>query len=303
MKILRFEDDSIAFATPLSAYPGNTGVVDTQEEALRNNRYSPNVIEALGGNAAKTAVIQGPDGKQYIVKEGIDGDETARTSRNTIKNIEEDKSAVSDTLSAAYFVGNTDLHGGNTFHNEQSITVIDHDNGGYDFGGFGFNKTGVSSYDSFWSIHSMGATVAFPDKVQMRIYELAEEIQQGRDLDVPEGTLHYDYAQDAAEKAIRGAYISDEYDLDKENIPESVSTPPDEFNTISELPDPQSDDVDSYEVTAVPDDTGSIVEGEVINVNKVLNEVEVEVDIGLSMTTTHDIDNINHLTQIGVDVE
>ena len=132
MDILEMPDGSRVFAIPTSAYvSGNVGVGVNDEEAVANNRVGPEIVEAFGGGAADTEIVE-HEGEEYIVKEGVDG--------HTIHDINHDpgidtqiffdaKDAVSETVAAGYFAGNSDLHGGNIVYNHEDdeAYVIDHD--------------------------------------------------------------------------------------------------------------------------------------------------------------------------------
>jgi hypothetical protein len=195
MKILTMPDDRRVFATPVDAYNDiTTGVVDSAAEARRNNLNSPVVIEHLGGNACATDIVESPDGEEHIAKEGIEGslfkkvryDLSLDDDRELVESLEE-------TLAAAYFVGNSDLHGANLMVNreENEATVIDHDSAG-------------PSYGSWMDMRRISMSPARHDEIENHIYENCREYMRG-DMDIPEeieGTAHESYFMQAVESVV-----------------------------------------------------------------------------------------------------
>jgi len=282
MKIMDMPDGSRVFATPVDAYPGPTGVVDSREEAVTNNTYSPNVIEALGGTAAQTRTMEGPDGREYIAKEGIPGQTFSEWSQTPPDEAVRLTESNTNTRAAAYFVGNRDLHGGNMVVDEDGeLTVIDHDSAGFSSDAFGPRRVAdISRYNR------LGADV--PE----RVYELAQEIRSGeRDLGVPEYSDHADYANAAAEKAVRQAYLDPSYDLPEDQTPAELQFPPSGIYELDDLRDPNDVPGESYGVEFVADDAG-VKEGELLDIE---DDGTIVIEVHGRTTTFTDL---NRLTEV-----
>ena len=285
MKVLQMPDGSRAFATPVDAYPGTTGVVKSRDEARTNNLNSPEVIEALGGTAAQTATTEGPDGREYIVKEGVPGQtasEYANRGGSASENVQEQ---ASETMSAAYFVGNLDLHGGNAVVNTDTgeLAIIDHDSAGYmSRGGFG-PQNEVADTSRFTS---GPRGIRAPDATE-KIYEKAQQIRAGEvDLGVPDLSDHAEYANDAADKAVRQAYVDPTYDLPDDQVPAELQFPPTGIESLDDFDDPDDRPDDFYEVTFV-DGNGDVVVGEVKDIRDG-EEMVVENTEGYGVDTITD---------------
>lgn len=283
MKIMDMPDGSRVFATPVDAYPGPTGVVDSRDEAVTNNTYSPNVIEALGGTAAQTRTMEGPDGREYIAKEGIPGQTYSEfrstAPRDPSEGLEESRA---NTFAAAYFVGNRDLHGGNmVVSDEGELAVIDHDSAGFTSDAFGSRRVAdISRYNRG------GADVA------ERVYDLAQEIRSGdRDLGVPDYSDHADYAKAAAEKAVRQAYLDPSYDLPEDQTPAELQFPPSGIYELDDLRDPNDVPDESYGVKFVADDADE-KEGELLDIQE---DGTIVVEVHGRVTTFTDL---NRLTEV-----
>jgi len=266
MKIAEMDDGSRVFATPLSAYPGRTGVVRSEAEARRNNLRSPDVIDALGGTAAQTALTDGPGDEAYIAKEGIPGDTVAEYSDDTFLGDIPDavKESAADTMAAAYFVGNVDLHGGNMVVSEdQEVAVIDHDSAGkvIDRVAGVEQVPDLSRYDN--------GPPGIPTDAREKIYDKARDIRAGRvDFGAASRTRHEGFAEDAADKAVRAAYVDPSYDLPDDQVPASLQFPPTlDIETIDDFEDPDDDPDEAYPVVYV-DNNGNKVTGELINVTE-----------------------------------
>jgi len=282
MKIMDMPDGSRVFATPVDAYPGPTGVVDSREEAVTNNTYSPNVIEALGGTAAQTRTMEGPDGREYIAKEGIPGQTFSEWSQTPPDEAVRLTESNTNTRAAAYFVGNRDLHGGNMVVDEDGeLTVIDHDSAGFSSDAFGPRRVAdISRYNR------LGADV--PE----RVYELAQEIRSGeRDLGVPEYSDHADYANAAAEKAVRQAYLDPSYDLPEDQTPAELQFPPSGIYELDDLRDPNDVPGESYGVEFVADDA-DVKEGELLDIE---DDGTIVIEVHGRTTTFTDL---NRLTEV-----
>lgn len=260
MEILRYQDGSRDFAIPTSAYPGSTGVVRTTEEAIHNNTFAPVIIDELGGSAAETAVIESPGGEAYIVKEGLEGGTLSEFTRGEKSfeefGIDEDefKESAAETMSAAYFTGNGDLHGGNLYVDTENneLAVIDFDSGGED------RYTGIVNFSSFVGAPGMSLMEQNPRE---KIYDKALDLRRG-EADVGGFGDLPRYANDAADKAARAAYIDDNYELDDNEVPAELQFPPSGVETIDDLEDPNDVPDEFYEVEYVDDD-GDVVAGEI----------------------------------------
>ena len=204
MKIATMPDDSLIFATPLEAYNHiTTGVVDSAAEARENNLNSPIMIDHLGGGACKTRIVEGPDGSEYIAKEGIEGDDLRSRQWSIDENDDAElMDSLARTTAAAFFVGNQDLHSHNIRVNfdTQEATVIDHDAaGGSTFGG------------GFMDVQRIVNDPLSTSQVENEIYDIARDYMRG-DLDVPEeleGTKHESYFMDAIDKLANEEHHSD----------------------------------------------------------------------------------------------
>ena len=285
MKVLEMGDGSRVYATPIDAYPGHTGVVDSREEARRNNLNAPKIIEELGGSTCKTDITEGPDGDEYITKEHVKG----KTARRSVSQEINPESAVK-TSAAAYFVGNVDLHGGNMMIDEDGrLVIIDHDSGTYSGGGM-ISKGSVPDINHF---HLKNAPSG---DVYDRVFELAEEIKRGeRDFgDI--SREHSEYIDDAADKAIRAGYVNGQYEVDEDLLPDELQSPPDGIEDISDMPNPPTPS-DEYEIEYV-DSSGDIVSDSVVE-----NDPDGEglyIDSGWSMDT---ISDPNRIVSIPDDLE
>jgi hypothetical protein len=215
MKVLTMEDGSKVFATPVDAYEdAGTGVVDGPEEAKINNINSPKVINRLRGNACKTELVEGPGGREYIAKEGVPGEKFIDGRRGPIgagatnKHLQSTK----DTLAAAYFVGNGDLHGANMkIDEDEELVIIDHDAAN------GFTINGEHNIDGHFRYDT-----PYKGTNEFDIFTNARNIKQG-EIDFSDiGDAHTDYAHKAADKALRVAAMDDAYDLPPDETPEAM---------------------------------------------------------------------------------
>jgi len=196
MKILTMPDESRIFATPIQAYDNiTTGVVSGSQEARRNNLNSPTMINHLGGNACKTALVEGRDGKEYIAKEGIEGDLLSERQWDINDRDEHGEliESLERSLAAAFFVGNQDLHGANIMVNveAQEATIIDHDAAGPGIGGW---------IDVYRLVRDPADTV----KVEDQIFEICRDYMNG-ETDIPDeldGTYHKDHFKEALESIV-----------------------------------------------------------------------------------------------------
>lgn len=257
MKILDMPDGSRVFATPADAYPGTTGVVSSQDEAITNNTNSPRLIEALGGKASQTEILRGPDDRKYIAKEGIPGQtlsEFRDERRDPPEGLQESRR---DTMAAAYFTGNRDLHGGNLMiSDEGEMVVIDHDSAGFEQNAItGRRIADISRYNQAYG------------NVDERIYDLAQEVRSGeRDLGVPDYSDHAEYAKAAADKAVRQAYLDPSYDLPEDQVPAELQFGPPGVYELDDLRDPNDVPEESYRVEYVADNAQT-VEGELVDID------------------------------------
>jgi hypothetical protein len=208
-------DDTRVFATPLDAYEyTSTGVVDGPVEARINNKNSPKVINALGGLACKTEIVDGPGDRTYIAKEGIDGELLRESSFDSFPPDELVQSA-KETRAAAYFVGNVDLHSANLMvTDDNGLVVIDHDSAGKTFD----DRSGTEKVPNK-SRYKIDLPSGSADE---QIYDNARDIRNG-DVDLSDvGPAHTDFAQRAAEKATRAAVIDPSYDVPSDEVPEEL---------------------------------------------------------------------------------
>jgi len=215
MKVLTMSDDTRVFATPLDAYEyTSTGVVDGPVEARINNKNSPKVINALGGLACKTEIVDGPGDRTYIAKEGIDGELLRESSFDSFPPDELVQSA-KETRAAAYFVGNVDLHSANLMvTDDNGLVVIDHDSAGKTFD----YRSGTEKVPNK-SRYKIDLPSGSADE---QIYDNARDIRNG-DVDLSDvGPAHTDFAQRAAEKATRAAVIDPSYDVPSDEVPEEL---------------------------------------------------------------------------------
>jgi len=264
------------------------------------------VISALGGKAAKTELVEDNTGTEYIVKEGIEGEEVydydGDFSSTVDTGIEVAESAV-ETMSAAYFVGNEDLHGGNMIvSSTNELVIIDHDSAGFAVGGGGTPMHIDMFADELrGSLSPSSQDQEYAQKVKKRIYDKSFDVMRGVDLNVPDGSGHQKYAKEAARDALRGAYVSDEYDIseeDEEYLPDSVSQPPQEIlnrevdiETMDDFPDPEDN---SYDVEYVANDTGGIRSAEVQSIVEVRGKTRMMI----SNMSTGVITDPNRITSI-----
>lgn len=298
MEILRYQDGSRDFAIPVDAYPGTTGVVRSPAEAKRHNRQSPRVINELGGTAAKTRVVEDPEsGDEYIVKEGLEGGVTSAFTRGE-KSLEDEGAdpdelaeSAERTMAAAYFTGNSDLHGGNLFIDAErnEYAVIDFDSGGYQRGAAAqFGQRQVNDISRYSSPGGLGAGNTVD--VYETVYEMAQDIRSG-EVDLGRGEIP-DYAEDAADMAVRVAYMDPEYDLPDNQVPAGLQFPPSGVESVDDLEDPNDVPDESYPVEFVTDG-GHVTTGDLTNIT---DDGDVIVDgPGFGVTI---IDDVNRLTDI-----
>ena len=205
MKILEQPDGSRVFATPAAAYDDTpTVVVSSREEAIRANKDGPKVIEAFGGDACDTRIVE-YQGDDYIVKEGVDGElvnDVRQTRPDDVSDAE--RESMRDTMAAAYFQGNKDLHGANRMFGEDgNVYVIDHDSQ--------TTSTDLLSMTVKWNARA---------DVEGRINELAREYAQG-DIELP------DDVDDRTERTVR-AQVEGAIQENPEEVIPGADSPPDE---------------------------------------------------------------------------
>ena len=254
MEILEYQDGSRDFAIPVDAYErATTGVVDSVAEAVHNNETAPIIINELGGSAAQTEIVEDDDGREYIVKEGIDGETMSSFSMGdadaaVTDQIDEDefKESAAKTMAAAYFTGNGDLHGGNMMVDpeENELSIIDFDSGGYD------RYTDVLDIDRYTT--PRGVQLDYQE-VRENAYEMALDIRRG---DGPQNLFGEmgGYMEDAADKATRAAYLDPDFELDDNEVPAELQFPPTGYEDLSDFPDPNDVPADFVDVEVVNDD-------------------------------------------------
>jgi hypothetical protein len=247
MKILEMSDGSRVFATPVAAYEvAGTRVVDGPIEAKRNNLNSPKVISQLGGSACKTELVEGPGGTEYIAKEGVNGNTQSDFINQRERRTYELRQSANKTMAAAYFVGNMDLHGGNMMvSDDDELVIIDHDSAGI------FRDYYID--EKVADISRFSPRLA-SDNSEL-IYDNARDILNG-DVDFDGiGSQHTDYAERAAQKALRVAAMDPTYELPDEELPE-------EMQTLDGLEDTDNWP-DTGEFVRIVDSDGDIREGSV----------------------------------------
>lgn len=225
MQILEMEDGSRVFATNADeAYP--TMLAESPEEGIENNLRSPKMIEALGGNACRSSVVEGDNGDRYIVREGVEGDLIADIDRGNMDD--ETASSAADTMAAAYFVGNRDLHTANmVVDSNGNVNIIDHDSAGEGASGTTIDMEGFTEHNR---------AGADPQEVKQEIYDTAHQIKSGsQSLPVSEDTSHYEYANKTADKAVRRSYVDPSYNAPSGNRPPELQSAPDGYNSPSDF--------------------------------------------------------------------
>lgn len=195
MDILEYDDGSIDFAILSEAYD-DSAAVESAWYATRNNRDSPAVIETFGGESCQTEIIDDPSGDEYIVKEGIDGKalQDAVTDGDDI-----DADSYIESIAAGYFVGNTDLHVGNLFVDDDgTVTVIDHDQAVWET-----IDREVTSVEQIAEPSLVAMPDVSVDDVREQTREMAQRLVDG-EIELPEGisSAHEQYAQAAADEVI-----------------------------------------------------------------------------------------------------
>jgi hypothetical protein len=295
MEILEYQDGSQDYATPVDAYSNiSTGVVSSPDEAVRNNRTAPRIINRLGGSAAQTEIVEDNEGREYIVKEGIEGETLSEFTGPSYAPMDVSdalQESATETMASAYFTGNADLHGGNMVvdDNEEELSIIDFDSGGYSQPAFAGGSQRVDSMDNFTTPRGIDLDY---QEVYESIYDKAIDIREGNvDIEDIENTDMGYFMMEAANIAARAAYIDEEYDYGDSELPEELRSPPPEIDSIDDLSDPNDDPSNFYDVEFINDD-GKIIEGEVTSVS------ESGIDMNIYYSAQIEISNINRLTEI-----
>lgn len=223
MKVLEFEDGSEAYVVKTEDAISGLTPNDDKERFKRNNTICSKIIESLNGNACRCKTAENEDGDEYLIKEGIDGEKVSEVDE---KRLEEVEDSINQTMSSAYFVGNTDLHAGNMIvGDDDELYIIDHDSS-INSGGFK-GMPDISHYDEFRMLDRVGDAPSMPNDLNIRedIYDKAVKIKKG-DLGVPvdEGTDEYEYVQNAVDKAIRAAVLDDYYVVPEDVKPDYLSS-------------------------------------------------------------------------------
>jgi hypothetical protein len=291
MEVLEYQDGSKDYATPVDAYNDiSTGVVRNSAEAVRNNRTAPKIINKLGGSAAQTKIIENSEGREYIVKEGIEGETVSEFSpvSSPVEISDTLRKSATETMASAYFTGNEDLHGGNMIvsDNGDEVTIIDFDSGGYlQLPGVGYEVNSMDTYTT-----PPGIELDYQE-VNESIYEKAIDIREGNiDIGDIEDTDMGQYMIEAADIAARAAYIDEEYDYGDNEVPDELASPPPGIDSIDDLPDPNDDPSESFDVEFV-NRYGKVVEAEVIWIFG--SEIGLELDFYQT-----EISDVNRLTEI-----
>jgi hypothetical protein len=306
MQVLEYEDGSVDYATPVDAYRNvPTGVVSSPYEAQRNNRLSPKVINQLGGTAAEAVVTEGPDGQQFIVKEGMEGKTHAefkgmfRLGFNILGKTDDPEAlqdSARETLTSAYFTGNTDLHPGNLYIDTETNTysIIDHDSA------MGSSGRGIHNIDDY--VDRPGLELDSEESRAM-IYDKAIDIREGNvEIDGIDDNSYAGYIEDAADTAARRGVLEG-HDFGGAEMPEELRSPPDDIDSIDDLAPDDGEGISRYDINVV-NDFGEIKRAElVVPGTGVLYEPEVEMPGDTPMnpnpyTENENVPLINRLTAI-----
>jgi hypothetical protein len=306
MQVLEYEDGSVDYATPVDAYQNvPTGVVSSPFEAQRNNRLSPKVINQLGGTAAEAVVTEGPDGQEFIVKEGMAGKTHAEFKGRfrlgfNILDKTDDPEALQDsareTLTSAYFTGNADLHPGNLHIDTETNTysIIDHDSA------TGRRGRGIQNIDDY--VNRPGLELDSAESRAM-IYDKAIDIREGNvQIDGIDNKAFAGYVENAADTAARRGVLEGHNFGDAE-LPEELQSPPEGVESIDDLAPADDEGIRRYDVEVV-NDFGEIKNAElVVPGTGMLYEPEVEMPNDTPMnpnpyTENENVPLINRLTAI-----
>jgi len=267
MQVLEYEDGSVDYATPVDAYEDiSTSVVSSPFEAQRNNRLSPKVINQLGGTGAEAVVTEGPDGREYIVKEGMEGKTLAEFNKSFlgfgIDPLQEanDPEALQDsareTLTSAYFTGNADLHPGNFYVNTETNTfsVIDHDSA------TGRRGRGIQNIDDYVDRPGMELDA---DESRAMIYDKAIDIREGNvQIEGIDNKAYASYVEEAANTAARRGVLEG-HDFGDAEIPEELQLPPEGIDSIDDLVPGDDEAIKTYDVEVV-NDFGEVKNAELV---------------------------------------
>lgn len=225
MDVVEFDDGSEAYVTDIQEVHDMYPPMNDTEMLIKNNLRSSRIVEYLGGNACRCDVAEDEDGKEYLVKEGIEGDRFTEIDGERLEGMEE---SIEKTMMAGYFVGNVDLHAGNLILGEDDeIYIIDHDftlglDDDYPIHTI-TNEEGVTEIHHFCRFVRMNefrdayeAPSSIPvdyTDIRERIYDKAVEYKLGKfDIPAGENTNAYEYFEAAVDKAIEEAR-KDDYEL------------------------------------------------------------------------------------------
>jgi len=239
-------------------------------------------------------------GEEYLVKDGIEGKTVSEFVDDASASRFDDtlKQSASETLAAAYFSGNHDLHAGNAVVTpDNEVVVIDHDAGGYEQDRFNMtsNDDDVVFMRKFITGFRGGQDIHDSSMVVENIFEKAEQVSSG-DIDTTQFESPFEeYMIDAAKNALLRAYYADDYTIDADAMPEQLQTLPDGIDSVDDI-----DEGDIVEVLREPDESDFRQ-----NVSEQTYEVmEIEDDVIQLQTPGTDTNRelpIDELTQI-VDV-
>ena len=273
------------FVTPKDAFP--TMTCESQERAVQNNLNAPEVIESLGGNACRAETVT-RDGDVYIVREGVEGEPLEEHDGELSDKA---KQSTVDTLTAAYFAGNSDIHDANVVLTENDeLYVIDHDASSIAFSergnaiGWGSPSPGGSPADSTveeGDVEAMRHSITPARLKEMKIgelhgdlkesiYDKAVAIKTGEvDIETRESLRDgkaeiEEYAETAADLAIRRAVLDKYYDVPEEAVPDGMNETPTygegakqrEFDSLDDF-------ADGMQITFIDTDTHEKVTGEI----------------------------------------
>jgi hypothetical protein len=230
----------------------------------------------LGGHACKASITEDSDGNTFIVREGVEG-VTVKGNKDQLGDAT--ATSAEDTMAAAYFVGNQDLHGANmVIDTDDNVTIIDHDSAGE-------GATGLADMRQYTRHNRANGD---SDTIEHKVYDNAHQIVSGeQDLPVAEGTDHYEYANKAATKAVRRSYVDPSYDAPSGNRPSEMQSAPDGVSSTS--------DFDTYDRVQVVDKKGSIVDGTVERITD--QSVHIDSDASYETIEVSD-DSLNRVVEV-----
>jgi hypothetical protein len=129
-----------------------------------------------------------------------------------------------------------------------------------------------------------------PD-IRENIYEKAQDIRAGRvDFGAASNTQHEEFAEDAADKATRAAYIDPSYDLPDDQVPADLQFPPRGIESLEDFEDPNDDPEEAYPIVYV-NNSGDKVSAEMVDVDQGGDQLVVD-DPDYGVTLVEDINRV-----------